>query len=90
MMDTQMESVPLNVAYYWTCKTCARRNFALPDVMEVDEDEREEAYRFLHDIEDWQGLPDDWGDFEVYGIPKHVVCEKCAARFETIDYLDDE
>ena len=81
-----MPQAELKTAYCWHCEDCAHTNFAMPIKGEfVDDKDREEYFRFFHDLDPWQDLPENWRDFELVNIPGSVICQMCGSVFETVD-----
>jgi ribosomal protein L37AE/L43A len=80
-----MQTVERRTAYHWHCEECAKENFALPQKVEMTEQERQVAYRRFYDLEDWRPLPEGWHEFELVHIPEVVTCSECGATFRTID-----
>lgn len=80
-----MRIVELKTAYHWHCDECAAENFALPQKAELTQEEREEAFREVHQLEEWAELPEGWENFELVHIPKVVTCTDCGAEFLTMD-----
>lgn len=78
-----MDAVELHPAWHWFCPKCAHRNFTLPIVGGISDGDREEFYRKLHDMEDWQELPEDWElEVEIRQCPGTVKCSQCSTQFE--------
>ena len=80
-----MPTVELQTAYRWHCDKCSAENFAVPEKAELIDDEREEAYRKYHDVEEWEELPEGWSDFDLVWLPKLVTCKDCGEQFDAIN-----
>lgn len=85
-----LPTVELKHAYYWVCEECDEPNFALPSRAELNDEQREAAYRTFHDMEDFEQLPIDWEQFDMVQIPEEVECNRCGASFATRDEVDAE
>lgn len=83
MFDENLKRVELHQAVHWYCDECGTSNFEVLTISELTEEERADAYRHFHDLEDWQDLPDDWMDFELVSTPLYVTCSKCQTKFRS-------
>lgn len=80
-----MKIVELKTAYHWHCEDCGADNFALPQKAEMTGEDREEAFRRFHGLDQYAELPDRWQDFELVMIPDFVECSRCGSEFSTDD-----
>ena len=80
-----MRRVELKTAYHWNCDECGADNFALPVKAELTDEKREEVFREIHQLQEWDTLPPDWQYFELVQIPNVVACSSCRTQFSTID-----
>jgi hypothetical protein len=80
-----MKSVELKTAYFWTCEECYHDNFAYPVKAELTDDEAEEIFRQMNEMDQFEQLPENWRDFEMIQIPDMVTCSTCKTKFETLD-----
>ena len=78
-----MKSVELRTAYCWHCDECSELNFCESVVCETTGAEKEEIYRYFHDLDEDDELPDRWQDFETVCRPDTVKCKKCGTEFKT-------
>lgn len=85
-----MKSVELRTAYCWHCDECSELNFCESVIYETTEAEKEEVYRYFHDLEDYDELPDNWRDFQTVCKPGIVKCRQCNTEFETEDEVDPD
>lgn len=79
-----MRKVDIKMAYWWHCPDCDHEHYEKAVVAELSEEEHEECYRAMNQMEDWQELPEDWKNFLLVQSPNIVKCS-CGAEFETID-----
>ena len=80
-----MPRVTLRTAYCWWCETCGRENFSRAILAELNDADREAAYRMYNQLDDYVELPDDWRDFQLVMQPQLVTCPHCATTFTTQD-----
>lgn len=80
-----MRRVELQLAHSWHCDECSELNFCVPEIPELTDEDREEVFRKLNNVEDYEELPDDWDQFDVLGIPETVTCSKCGSTFEAYE-----
>lgn len=78
-----MAKASLHSAYVWDCDNCGKENFARAVSSDLDDDEREEAYRHFNDLEPWAELPEHWRDFEIVTYPMKVTCHNCGTAYDT-------
>lgn len=74
-------SVQLRTAYYWDCAHCKNGNFVLPEIADLDKEERAMAFREVHDIPDDEDLPQGWEEFMLVYVPTAVTCSLCSKDF---------
>lgn len=84
-MTNLPKTVELKMAYHWICERCSADNFALPSREELTDEDREEAYRIYHALDEWSELPEGWKDFDFVWKPRTVTCQNCGETFETKD-----
>jgi ribosomal protein L44E len=77
--------VTVKTAYSWLCDKCGKDQFEKPIKVEFGPGEKEEAFRKIHDLEDYQELPDGWATFELCCIPGRVKCKDCNTEYSTED-----
>jgi len=77
--------VELKTAYHWHCEECGRENFDLPSKAEMTDEDREDAFRKFHELDEWVQLPEGWKQFEMVWIPDYVTCVHCGETFGTVD-----
>lgn len=75
----------LGMAFHWYCDDCGRLNFCLPIRPELTDDEREDIYRQMHNLEAYESLPEHWEQFHTCCIPDTVQCDECGTWFDAID-----
>lgn len=80
-----MEQVELHQAYVWDCETCGTENFCRCITADLNDDDREAAYRHFVGLEDYQSLPEGWRNFTLTTCPDQVTCSTCGGLFKTID-----
>ena len=80
-----MQRVELKTAYHWICEECCEDNFALPQKAELTDEAREDAFRQINDLQEWDELPEGWQCFDLVCIPNIVTCKKCGEKFTTVD-----
>lgn len=80
-----MKPTELQLCYKWTCDQCAEVNYVDPIAAEMTDEQAEDAYRKMNDLESWSELPADWRDFEMCQIPQVVMCKNCGESFTAID-----
>lgn len=77
-------TVTLQTAFRWLCDECGEEHFAMPIKAEFcDEEEREEMFRKMNDMEEFEELPDGWQGFEMVAIPEEVTCKRCGNKYAT-------
>lgn len=85
-----MEQVRLRIAFLWQCPGCGHSSIEIPPVAcDLEDDEREEAYRALYDLEPWQEMPDDWREFQFSHVPCELSCSSCGEVYETEQEEED-
>ena len=75
----------LLTAYVWDCDACGAENFERSIVAELCDEDREEIFRRLHELDQWAELPEGWRDFQIVSRPDSVKCQQCGAGFEAED-----
>lgn len=80
-----MKRVELEPAHSWHCDECSELNFCLPTRPEFTDEDREELFRKLNHMDDFEELPSDWNQFDVLSIPDTVTCSQCKTTFEAYD-----
>jgi rubredoxin len=83
-----MKIVELKTAYHWNCDACGADNFDVPQKAELTEEDREQAYREIHELGEWEDLPENWREFELVTLPDQVTCEQCGETYFTRDERD--
>ena len=74
----------MRIAFSWICDECGRENFESPFAYEMTDENREDVFRQLHDLEPWQQLPDNWEEFNTLKMPVSVMCRSCGEVHDTI------
>jgi len=84
-MGDSRRTVELKTAFHWHCDECSQENFALPQKVELTDEDADRAYRWHHGLDDWCDLPEGWRQFEIVSIPDKVRCSNCDEVFLTMD-----
>lgn len=79
----------LKSAFSWECPKCKYKNFEELQRVNLTIDEREEIYRDLNDLEDWQELPDNWESEGIVAYPTDVSCQKCSTEYN-LEPMDEQ
>jgi len=80
-----MDQVEMKLAFAWYYEECSELNFCLPQKAELTKDEREDAFRQEHLLDEFSELPDHWDCSEYMCIPEQVACNNCGTEFEAVD-----
>lgn len=83
-----MKTVELRTAYCWHCDECSELNFSESVLYECSNEEKEDMYRYFHDMDEWDALPEGWQQFQTVCSPETVKCSKCGVEFNAIDERD--
>lgn len=75
----------LLTAFCWYCDECGALNFCEPQRAELNEEQREEAYRHFHSMEPYAELPEGWQDFDLVESPESVECDECGTDFDVVN-----
>jgi hypothetical protein len=77
-------TVELHAAFHWICDECGRDNYFVPLRIDLTDQETEDVIRELHELENWEELPDEQEPIDAYRIPEWVTCRECKSRYEPV------
>ena len=84
-----MDAIELKLAFWWFCENCSEENFVKSQVTELTDEQREEAYRGMHELGEWEELPEQlpeqWDQFQMTTTPEIVTCVNCKTQFHARD-----
>ena len=80
-----MDQVEMKLAFAWFCDECSELNFCLPQRAEMTIEDRMQAFRQEHMLDEFAELPDYWDNSEYVCIPETVTCQNCNTVFEAVD-----
>jgi hypothetical protein len=86
-----MDIIKLKAAFTFICPACGCENYITPLTNEdTTPDEREEFFRIMLDLEEWQDLPEGWESQEIAFQPEIVECAKCDKEYATCSQPEEE